>query len=274
MAGVRESGVLAMLAARWVAGAGDTIPVTRSPIRVGRSEQNDIVVGHGPISGRHLELEFEGNAWQVRDLGSSNGTVFQGRHLSADTPTYLPYHSAVCLADVLELCLLPPSRSTWGIQTPRQVHFVEQLGPGLIVLLRGGEMQRVLLSKPRTIVGRSSRCDIIIDDAQVSGQHAQVVAQGPDQFQIVDLGSTNGLVHNSQRIQQKMLARGDRFTIGDQVVIEYQPALGFVTHVSGSRQRQPDRTLFSRNRLHTCPGCGAVNYGPHSACLICNAPLR
>jgi pSer/pThr/pTyr-binding forkhead associated (FHA) protein len=274
MASLRESTALAILVARWVGGASDTIPLTRSPIRVGRSEQNDIIVNHGPISGRHVELAFVRGAWEVCDLGSSNGTVLQDRRLAANAPTHLLYHSAVCLASVLELCLLPPSRSTWGIQTPRHVHFVTHLRPGLVVLQRSGEMQRALLSKPRTIMGRSSSSDIVIDDAQVSGQHAQVVAQGQDQFQIVDLGSTNGLVHNGQRIQQKTLARGDRFTIGDQVVIEYQPALGFVTHVSGLRQRQLDRTLYSRNRLRTCAGCGALNYGPHTACLLCNAPPR
>jgi pSer/pThr/pTyr-binding forkhead associated (FHA) protein len=274
MAVVRENVGQAMLRARWVGGVGDTIPLTRSPIRIGRSAENDILVDHEAISGRHLELGFLHGAWVVRDLGSTNGTWLEGSCLSAHVPVPLSYHATVCLSNVLELCLLPPSQSVSGIQTPERMHFVRDVRPGLIILQRNGEMQRVPLNKPTTILGRSSRSDIVIDQGQVSGQHAQVVAQGRDRYQIVDLGSSHGLVQSGQRIDHKTLIAGDRFTIGDQVLIEYQPALGFVTQVSGVRQSHRDRALYSANRLHTCPGCGAINYGPHNECLSCHTRLR
>lgn len=49
--------------------------------RIGRSPDNDIVV-QGPnaatVSGQHLEISREGEAWRIRDTGSTNGTYVNG----------------------------------------------------------------------------------------------------------------------------------------------------------------------------------------------------
>ena len=63
-----------------------TVPVT-GPVVVGRSPGADIVLGDDFVSGRHLRVSPAGDAVIAEDLGSTNGTLLNGRRLT--TPTTL-----------------------------------------------------------------------------------------------------------------------------------------------------------------------------------------
>jgi len=43
-------------------------------LRVGRDDDNDVVIRHPAVSRHHAEIARRGNHWFVRDLGSDNGT--------------------------------------------------------------------------------------------------------------------------------------------------------------------------------------------------------
>jgi pSer/pThr/pTyr-binding forkhead associated (FHA) protein len=62
-------------------------------------------------------------------------------------------------------------------------------------------------------IGRSSDCDVRVDDANVSRRHAEVRRIG-DGYSLVDLGSTNGTEVNGQRIQETALMNGDVISVG------------------------------------------------------------
>jgi hypothetical protein len=64
-----------------------------------------------------------------------------------------------------------------------------------------------------TVIGRSSECDIRLDDANASRRHAEVRRIG-DGYSVVDLGSTNGTEVNGQRIQETALMNGDVISVG------------------------------------------------------------
>lgn len=79
------------------------------------------------------------------------------------------------------------------------------------------------LRGPSTIVGRSRRCDIVIDDPNVSRQHAEIRRDG-DGYVILDLGSTNGLRVNRRDVKQTVLQPGDQIELGaTQLLFERQP---------------------------------------------------
>ena len=63
------------------------------------------------------------------------------------------------------------------------------------------------------VIGRSSDCDVQLDDANVSRRHAEVRHIG-DGYSLVDLGSTNGTEVNGQRIQETALMNGDVIAVG------------------------------------------------------------
>ena len=47
-------------------------------VNVGREPTNDIPIQHGEMSRHHFRLIFQGNAYAIEDLGSTNGTLVNG----------------------------------------------------------------------------------------------------------------------------------------------------------------------------------------------------
>jgi predicted component of type VI protein secretion system len=91
------------------------------------------------------------------------------------------------------------------------------------------------------VVGRSSDCNLVVDDALVSRRHAQLRLDGGRVF-VEDLGSANGVLVNDERIDgRRELQPGDRIGIGkQQLVIRVRTA----THrASGEPRRTWDRTI-------------------------------
>jgi hypothetical protein len=83
---------------------------------------------------------------------------------------------------------------------------------GRQALLVGGGRRNVL-SGSRVVVGRSREADIVLQDPNVSRRHAELRRTG-DGWQIVDLGSTNGVKVNGRRVDNQPLNAGDQITIG------------------------------------------------------------
>ena len=63
-------------------GGGDSIPLLKKTLVVGRRESADVVLRFPTISGSHCELVVEEGIWVVRDLNSSNGTKVNGVRVS------------------------------------------------------------------------------------------------------------------------------------------------------------------------------------------------
>lgn len=74
------------------------------------------------------------------------------------------------------------------------------------------------LSDGDTTIGRLGTCDIVLDDAAVSRQHAKVRKEGED-FVIYDLAATNPVLVNQQPITRHVLKEGDRVELGNTVLV-------------------------------------------------------
>ncbi len=78
--------------------------------------------------------------------------------------------------------------------------------------------QRTVVNKDRFIIGRGKQSsDLTIKDPNVSRQHAMVEFLN-GQYYMVDMGSTNGVEYNGQRISRKAIVEGDLFRICDHEV--------------------------------------------------------
>lgn len=53
---------------------GQRVALDQPVMRIGRREGNDWVLQDGSVSGTHCEIEKRENSFQLRDLGSTNGT--------------------------------------------------------------------------------------------------------------------------------------------------------------------------------------------------------
>jgi len=62
-------------------GGGDTIPLLKPTLTVGRRESCDIVLRFANVSGQHCQLSLENGYWFVQDLHSQNGTKVNGHRI-------------------------------------------------------------------------------------------------------------------------------------------------------------------------------------------------
>jgi class 3 adenylate cyclase len=68
---------------------------------IGRAaDQCDLVVAHATVSRRHARILMSGDALQVEDLGSTNGTAIGGKMLKAGEPAVLHAGNKLKLGDV------------------------------------------------------------------------------------------------------------------------------------------------------------------------------
>jgi hypothetical protein len=79
------------------------------------------------------------------------------------------------------------------------------------VLSVGGKRHQ--LSSERILLGRSRDCDIPLEDPNISRRHAEVVLED-GAWWIVDLGSTNGIEVNGERVDRARLGVGDHIVLG------------------------------------------------------------
>ena len=84
--------------------------------------------------------------------------------------------------------------------------------------------QTFTLDQDLLTLGRDPGSDIVINDPQVSRQHARITCQG-ELILIEDLGSTNGTFVNGMRLTgPHTLANGDVISLGDAATLTYYGA--------------------------------------------------
>ncbi len=83
-----------------------------------------------------------------------------------------------------------------------------------LVVIYGDELgKRIPLSEGEVEAGRSSTCQIPIDQESVSRRHARIWWTG-DNFRVKDLGSTNGTYVNDAQVSEQDLNDGDLVKVG------------------------------------------------------------
>jgi diguanylate cyclase (GGDEF)-like protein len=80
----------------------------------------------------------------------------------------------------------------------------------------------VKLDKPETVMGRSTETQLQIEDDGVSRKHAKVTMRGPGDFQLMDLGSTNGTYLNGVKVSIASLTDGDKIQVGSNTVLNFE----------------------------------------------------
>jgi diguanylate cyclase (GGDEF)-like protein len=92
----------------------------------------------------------------------------------------------------------------------------------LLTLLTGVNAGEIFtIERGVTVIGRSREAWVRIDAVGVSRRHAKLIRQGPTTFRVEDLGSTNGVYVNGERVETKELANGDQLQIGSEVVLRF-----------------------------------------------------
>jgi hypothetical protein len=74
--------------------------------------------------------------------------------------------------------------------------------------------RRYVLDGPTATLGRSKECECVIPDPNISRRHAQLRRNSGGDWQVVDMGSTNGIKVNGRRVDSSRLSPGDEVTLG------------------------------------------------------------
>ena len=178
---------------------------------LGRDSSSDIFIDNPRISRSHLRLSFKGRNWTLEDLGSSNGTYYgkeQIKKISIKEDLDLNlggidnYQVRLTILDNFKKSDIPTSDETK--QNPLNYRNASKIIE---------DSSRIRLRK-RIKIGREENNDWVINDANVSRNHAEIVQNTGGLFEILDLKSTNGTFLNGQSIRREPLKNGDILRIG------------------------------------------------------------
>jgi len=180
-----------------------TYLLDKQTISIGRDSSNDIVINERVISGVHLQIVREGNRYVLVHPHPSrqqtlNGLLYQGQHIAGGES----FRKPLTHGDLFRI----------GNAYGTLVTFTFSDGSGSTQEPLP-EIRPILLDSPIITIGRLPENSVVLNHPQVSGYHARL-EQRDDGHHLLDLGSTNHVYVNGQRITHRFLKAGDEIRIG------------------------------------------------------------
>jgi pSer/pThr/pTyr-binding forkhead associated (FHA) protein len=186
-----------------------SLALVAGEVRVGRGEDNDLVLPDAGVSRRHCRLLVGADGVVVaEDAGSGNGTWLRGRRLEG----------AQRLQPGDILLIEPFSLELRGGRAPRPPAPLpaDRSSLARLEVIRGPSLAQGSYNIPAGgfTIGRSEFRDLVLLDPAASRHHADVTLQGT-KWRLVDRGSSNGVYLNEQRVTDAPLTHGDVIRIGN-----------------------------------------------------------
>ncbi|WP_029111853.1 FHA domain-containing protein [Mycobacterium sp. URHB0044] len=188
-------------------------------LRIGRSHDNDIILDSPSVSRRHAELRPTATGWDLHDIGSAGGTWINDQRVSrvslgvATTVRFGAVRDGVAAYITVDLPRVsadgPPDLGRTVLLSDQQHTYIygdgqSSTGPGideLLIRTRDGD-KRFGADTPVRI-GRDARSDVVVDEAAVSRQHANV-GRRSDGWWFVD-HSNSGSFIDGERVKEKKI---------------------------------------------------------------------
>ncbi|MBX2796090.1 MAG: FHA domain-containing protein [Myxococcales bacterium] len=189
--------------------ADRVIRLQEGATRLGRAEDNEVVLSDVGVSRRHAQVYVSRGEVTVEDLGSGNGTYFNGYRVQSqpvhdgDEIVIDPFVLQFRIRGMDRAPAAQPSRGGGG--APAQLEVV--VGTGM-----AGSAYPI--TSRGLSIGRSEDRDVVIPDPAASRHHCQITPQGSD-YTLRDMGSANGIFVNAVRVRECQLADGDLLRIGN-----------------------------------------------------------
>jgi pSer/pThr/pTyr-binding forkhead associated (FHA) protein len=196
------------------------------PLSIGRLPDNDIVLDDELVSGHHGRIEPAQGGWQYVDLGSTNGSVVAaGPTLHKGESSGLADGVQILLgATVLDVRMEVGStilmRDERRAASPRPASSDDtRRGPPpgrpRVLIVTGERRVTVELHGSPATLGRLLRCDVTVEDASVSGRHAELAYEN-GAWLLRDLASTNGTRLGLHRVvHARSVASGAHIILGN-----------------------------------------------------------
>ena len=190
------------------------VPLPAGSIHIGRADDNGLVLPDIAVSRRHARLTVSPAGVLIEDVGSGNGTYFQGKPirrrdlLDGDEILIDPFVLVFSIPSAGAEVESTESKAADSGPPPR----VSGL-PRLVLVHGHGLKPEYPLRDNALSIGRSEQRDVILPDPAASRSHAEIVKIGDD-WLLRDFGSVNGTHVNTRRVREHVLQDGDRIRIG------------------------------------------------------------
>ena len=228
---------------------GLNVPLPADQALVIGRKRGDLLLDDPLVSGSHAQLIPRKDGWVLQDLGSTNGTLVDGRlvreevlqpgaeiaigntrlvlfvGLEDEIDTQAPETGRTAAVEIAwlldeELVELKGSQD----RTRSATDIIDQdlrLPPGLnavVECVAGADAGKTYrFTRGNVTVGRKTG-EIPLTDLEISRRHAVIELFGRDMIFLRDLGSTNGTYHNGQRVTVSRLRTGDTVGVGRSVL--------------------------------------------------------
>lgn len=202
-----------------------TYPVSEGKlIKIGRSDQNDIIIDDAAVSSVHAEVEFDGDGFYLTDIQSKNGTFIDGeliisRKLKNGNVITIGGYSLLFKYDVTER--VPEeakdviSQATMMIDTSihrsklaKSLSEIKEekekaISRGMITFLDGGR-EPVAIEKPLITIGKEAGSDIVVKGLFI-GKAAAEIHRRKNRFYIKPSGGKSKIKVNYKTVKEETL---------------------------------------------------------------------
>lgn len=190
------------------------LPRGGGPIVIGRNPEVDIRVSESTVSRRHCRIGWSGDALEVEDLGSTAGTMVNGRKVKRARASAGDLVTCGRLEIRIEALPGEPARAP----APKEDSAVlAAVGTWELIYTDPEGQEYGLEIRPGddwAVIGRMPDLSLTVAERSVGRQHCKVGWEG-GRLVAVDLDSTNGTYVNDERVKKKALAAGDVLRLGN-----------------------------------------------------------
>ena len=230
---------------------GQRLALERTIVTIGREENNEVWLDDDTASRYHAELAWDQGQVYITDRDSLNGVVLNGRRIrgtlvvapgdqieigahrfvfeKAELPVDLTEQSDPLMrhvggfikrqpSSILDDGALLPAGNAALPTTP----FPPSATQSSAFVIRDGEMagRNFLVDREVLTIGSGFESDVIINDASISPQHAQILRQADGDY-VQDLASLNSTKVNDEPLNApRLLQQGDIVYLGN-ISLEY-----------------------------------------------------
>lgn len=173
----------------------------QTPIRIGRGDGCEVLIPDPRVDLHHAVIERDGSEYVLIDEASANGTWVGGVRVAAKQVRSLRDGDQIrlgrCMIEVrvqdTEIVRASSTREVAFAIVSSLVRVRDGLPFPCIRVVEGAARGAALsLEGARTFtIGRDERCDLVLEDSQVSREHVRVRVDG-NQILLRDAGSKNG----------------------------------------------------------------------------------
>ncbi len=208
-------------------------------LSIGRGQDCDITIDNKAISRRHVSLAFQNGIYFVSDLGSTNGTLVNGRKITVDEPV-----SEEDRIEFGKFTLSPAVREDdeqgtgtsaaagdldmndetifvrpQAASKPRKAFQPKSRGPRLTVIQGSGQPDKLALQGKSSIkIGKAEDCDLIVKGWFIAPAQCYIIKQDKGYCLIPQKSWAATLVNGIKTSRERPLRSGDIIKIRQNII--------------------------------------------------------